>query len=106
VSDLEWELEDLLFVPSMEIERSEGLVQVMAEQAKEVLGKQPKLEGCGPWNDAWMLTSKDVPCIAGFGPDGGEGPEGEWVDLDSLKKVTQIYARVIVEYLGEKKLAK
>lgn len=104
VSDLKWELDDLLFVPSMEIERSDGLVQVMAEQAKEVLGKQPKLEGCGPWNDAWMLTSKDVPCIAGFGPDGGESPEGEWVDLESLKKVTEIYARAVIEYMGEKKV--
>lgn len=104
VSDLKWELKDLLFVPSMEIERSDGWVQVMAEQAKEVLGKAPKLEGCGPWNDAWMLTSKDVPCIAGFGPDGGEGEEGEWVDLESLKKVTQVYARAIVEFLGEKKV--
>ncbi|QHO63070.1 M20 family metallopeptidase [Candidatus Chazhemtobacterium aquaticus] len=104
LTDLEWDLEDLLFVPSMEIERSEGLVQVLAEQAKEVLGKQPKLEGCGPWNDAWMLTSRDVPCIAGFGPDGGEGAEGEWVDLESLRKVTEIYARTILEYLGERKV--
>lgn len=103
LTDVEWELEDLLFVPSMEIERGEGLVQVLAEQAREVLGRQPKLEGCGPWNDAWMLTSRDVPCIAGFGPDGGEGADGEWVELESLKKVTEIYARAVVEYLGERK---
>ncbi len=99
--DVKWEIEDLLFVPSMELDRSEPVVQALAAEAKEVLGVAPKLEGCGPWNEAWMLTSKDIPGVAGFGPDGGEEEmEGEWVDLESLKKVTEIYARLIVSWLG------
>jgi len=48
-----------------------------------------------------MLVTHDIPTISGFGPD-GDGSHGinEWVDLESLKKVTEIYALVIVDYLG------
>ena len=104
LSTVKWEVEDLLYVPSVEIERNEPIVQVLAASAREVLGKMPKIEGCGPWNDAWMLITKDVPCIAGFGPDGGEDGGAEWVDLESLRQVTAIYARTIMEYLGEVKV--
>lgn len=103
LSNVKWEIEDLLYVPSVEIEKNEPIVQMLFNQAKEVLGESPKVEGCGPWNDAWMLINKDIPCVAGFGPDGGEESGVEWVDLESLKKVTAIYARTIVEYLGEAK---
>jgi len=103
---VDWEIEDILFVPAMEVDKTDRWVKCLAEQASEVLGKKPKLEGCGPWNDAWMLTQTDTPCLAGFGPDGqenGEGEEGEeWVDLQSLKKVTEIYARWALMYLGKK----
>jgi acetylornithine deacetylase/succinyl-diaminopimelate desuccinylase-like protein len=55
-----------------------------------------------------MLTSlADTPCIAGFGPDGSEWTsvdEREWVDLASLQKVTEVYARTIWKYLGEIKV--
>lgn len=107
LEDVDWEIEDLLFVPAMEVDKTDRWVKSLHEQAVEVLEKKPKLEGCGPWNDAWMLTQTDTPCLAGFGPDGrvnGEGEEGEeWVDLDSLKKMTEIYARWILMYLGKRK---
>jgi acetylornithine deacetylase len=101
IPGLRYELEDLLFVPSVEIDRKEEIVELLFKNAKDVLGVAPKIEGSGPWNDAWMLVTHDMPTVSGFGPD-GEGYHGvnEWVDLDSLEKVTEIYARVIVEYLG------
>jgi acetylornithine deacetylase/succinyl-diaminopimelate desuccinylase-like protein len=105
MSDIVYELVDELYVPPMEIEKTNKLVQMLLEQASEVLGKKPRLEGCGPWNDAWMLTClADTPCIAGFGPDGSEWTsvdEREWVDLSSLKKVTEVYARTVWQYLGD-----
>lgn len=103
ITTIKWEIEDLLFVPSVEIERNEPIVQSLFNQSKEVLGMSPKVEGCGPWNESWMLVNKDIPCVAGFGPDGGEENGNEWVDLESLKKVTAIYARTIIDYLGEAK---
>jgi acetylornithine deacetylase len=101
IAGLRYELEDLLFVPSAEIDRKEEIVELLSQHAKGVLGSTPQIEGSGPWNDAWMLVTHDIPTVSGFGPD-GDGYHGvnEWVDLDSLKKVTEIYARVIVDYLG------
>ena len=89
----------------MEIDRANKLVQVLADQAMKVMGEKPRVEGCGPWNEAWMLTSlADTPCIAGFGPEGQEGTdpnEQEWVDIESLKRVTEVYAKMIYHYLGD-----
>lgn len=98
---VDFEIEDLLFVPSIEIDHREELVEVLRAEAKEVLGKTPVLRGVGPWNDAWMLVKRDIPTICGFGPDGG-GEHGaeEYVQLKSLKEVTEIYARTILSYLG------
>ena len=103
LSGVNWSLEDILYVPAMEVDKTDRWVKLLHEQAEKVLGKSPKLEGCGPWNDAWMLTQTDTPCLAGFGPDGqiDEG-QGEWVDLASLKQVTQIITRWILVYLGKK----
>lgn len=103
VPDLAYKIEDLLFVPAVEIDSRDDLVDILKAQVKEVLKETPKVRGVGPWNDAWMYITSDIPTIAGFGPDGGNVHQpDEWVGLDSLKKVTQVYARTIVEYLGER----
>lgn len=98
---LRYELDDLLFVPAVEIDRKEEIVEILNKHAKAVLNTAPKIEGSGPWNDAWMLVTHDIPTVSGFGPE-GDGYQGvnEWVDLASLQKVTEIYALVIMDYLG------
>jgi len=101
IAGIQYELDDLLFVPSVEIDRKEEIVELLVRHAKEVLSSTPKIEGSGPWCDAWMLVTHDIPTVSGFGPDGaGYHGVNEWIDLESLRKVTEIYARVIVEYLG------
>ncbi|MBI3954552.1 M20 family metallopeptidase [Candidatus Collierbacteria bacterium] len=104
VTDIKWEISDILYVPSMEVEKAERLVRILYDSACQVLEKKPKVEGCGPWNESWMLTCHGMPCIAGFGPEGmnnGEGETGdEWVSLLSVRQVTEIYALVIARYLG------
>lgn len=99
--DVIFEIEDLVYVPSVEIAKNEEIVEVLARHATIVLGRKPKIAGAGPWNDAWMLVTRDVPTIAGFGPDGDNAHAAdEYVELESLKQVTKIYCRTIVEYLG------
>lgn len=98
---IDFEIDDLLFVPAVEIETREEVVEALASQAEDVLKTQPRFRGVGPGNDAWMMIKRDIPTVAGFGPDGG-GNNGydEWVDLESLKKVTEIYARTAMVYLS------
>lgn len=94
------ELEDLLFVPSVEIDKKDEIVLTLGEEAEKVLGEKPDLEGMGSWNEAWMLKKRDIPTITSFGPEGKLIPgKREYVELDSLKDVTKIYARVIYRYL-------
>lgn len=96
-----YEIDDLAYVPSVEILKCEEIVETLYKNAVEVLGRKPRIAGAGPWNEAWMFVTRDVPTVAGFGPDGDHGQEAdEYVDLDSLKQVTKIYARTIIEYLG------
>ncbi len=102
--EIVYEITDLTYVPSVEIAKHEELVDLAVKNCIEVTGRKPKVLGAGPWNDAWMLISRGVPAICGFGPDGDNvHAADEYVDLKSLKQVTEIYARLIVDYLGIQK---
>jgi len=102
--DIKYSIEDVLFVPAVEIDSKEEVVVSLVSQAKAVLGEKPKVRGVGPWNCAWMYITKDIPAVGGFGPSGGNTHQpDEWVDLNSLKQVTEIYTRTVIDYLGVKK---
>lgn len=103
IPGVKFEVEDLLFVPAVEIDSKEEIVTCLAENAKTVLGNKPQIRGVGPWNDAWMYINSDIPAIGGFGPDGANPHQAdEWVSLPSLKDVTKIYVMTIIDYLGER----
>lgn len=96
-----YELIDLGYAPAVEIDPREPLVLSLQRTAKQVLGYTPETKVSGPGTDGWMMVKRDIPTIVGFGPDGGgEHGRGEWVDLESLRKVTEVYARFIYDYLG------
>jgi len=98
---IKYEIVDLAFVPAVEIDPREQIVEILQTEAAKVMGKKPETKGSGPGTDGWMLVKRDVPTIFGFGPDGGgEHGKGEWVDLESLKKVTEVYASTIAKYLS------
>jgi acetylornithine deacetylase/succinyl-diaminopimelate desuccinylase-like protein len=98
---IKYDLQDLLFVPAVEVDPKEEVVAVLAQAAKDVMGKEPETRGAGPGNDAHWYIKKDIPTVCGFGPDGGGGHgEPEWVDLESLKTVTQVYAKYILDMVG------
>lgn len=99
--NLNYEITDLMFVPAVEIDQHDPLVLSLQKVTKSVLGYVPEAKISGPGTDGWMLVKRDIPTIMGFGPDGGgEHGKGEWVDLESLQKITEVYARFIVDYLG------
>lgn len=96
-----YEIQDLMFVPAVEIDPHDPLVLTLQKTIKSVLGYLPEARVSGPGTDGWMMVKRDIPTIMGFGPDGGgEHGKGEWVDLESLQKITEVYARFIVDYLG------
>ena len=96
-----YEIQDLIYVPAVEIDPHDPMVLSLQKVAKTVLGYEPEARVSGPATDGWMMIKRDIPTIMGFGPDGGgEHGKGEWVDLESLQKITEVYARFIVDYLS------
>lgn len=96
-----YEIQDLIYVPAVEIDPHDPLVASLQRVVKAVLGYVPEAKVSGPATDGWMMVKRDIPTIMGFGPDGGgEHGKGEWVDLESLQKITEVYARFIADYLG------
>ncbi len=96
-----YEIIDLIYVPAVEIDSHDPMVLSLQKVAKTVLGREVEVRASGPATDGWMYVKRDIATIVGFGPDGGgEHGRGEWIDLESLQKVTEIYAKFIVDYLG------
>lgn len=97
-----FKLETIAKVWGVEIKPKEKIVQVLSKHVQAVLGKKPKLRGSGPSADAWFFIRQGIPAISGFGPDGGGvHSKDEWVDLESVKQVTEIFARTAISFLGK-----
>lgn len=98
---IRYDLQDLLFVPAVEIDSREEVVTGLLLAIKEVEGRDAEVRGAGPGNDAHFLIKRDIPTVCGYGPDGGgEHGASEWVDLASLKLVTKVYAKYILNMVG------
>ncbi len=94
-----YQLEELLFVPAAETAEHTAIVQLLAEAAQQITGTRPPLEGCGPACDGWMFITRGIPAICGYGAAcGGVHGADEWIDLESLRQLTSIYAHTIMAY--------
>ncbi len=83
-----------------EATRDAPAVRAVAEAAREALGREPAFTGEGPWMDAALLAAAGVDTVV-IGPAGG-GAHGqeEWVELESLERLTEILVRTAVGYCG------
>jgi succinyl-diaminopimelate desuccinylase len=94
-------LDDVLFVPAAETDPQAEIVQSLATALETITGVQPRLEGSGPACDGWMFITRGIPTVCGYGVAcGGVHGANEWVDLESLRSITEVYAHTIVTYLG------
>lgn len=100
-SGIRYELKTVAYVPSAEISRESEIVQTVAAAVADITGHQLRLEGGGPACDGWMFIARGIPAVCGYGVKNGgvHGPD-EWVDIASLRTVTNVYAQTIVQYLG------
>jgi len=49
-----------------------------------------------------MFVTRGIPSICGYGVAcGGVHGADEWIELASLRRLTEIYATTIVAYLGQ-----
>ena len=96
-----YRLDDLVSVPAVEIDPTSEIVQTLARTANDVAGRVQRLEGAGPACDGWMLIMRGIPTGCGYGVAcGGVHGADEWVSLESLRSITEVYALTILQYLG------
>lgn len=95
----DYQLDDLLAIPAVEISQQEEIVQVLAAAVETVTGNVPRLEGAGPACDGWMFITRGIPAICGYGVQcGGVHGADEWADLASLREVTEVHTQAIVRF--------
>ncbi len=100
-----YQLEDLLEVPAAETHPQAEVVQTLAAAVEAITGIQPRVEGSGPACDGWMFITRGIPTVCGYGVAyGGVHRADEWVDLESLRSTTEVYAHTILHYLENKSL--
>jgi succinyl-diaminopimelate desuccinylase len=97
-----YSLDDVLFIPAAETDPQAVIVQTLATAVETITGVRPRLEGSGPACDGWMFITRGIPTVCGYGVAcGGVHGADEWVDLQSLRKVTEVYAHTILDYCGD-----
>lgn len=98
----DYQLDDLIVVPAAETNPQAEIVRCLAASIEMITGTPPRLEGAGPACDGWMFISRGIPTVCGYGVTcGGVHGADEWVDLESLRWVTEVYAHTILRYCGE-----
>ena len=96
--NLEFKLEELLYIPAVYINKNEKIVDILYKAAKDILKKDFRLEGTGPWSDAHFFISKSISTVT-FGPDGkNTHSENEFVYIDSVINLSKFYIKVVLEF--------
>lgn len=98
-----YRLDYVLSVPTTETDPQAEIVQALTTAAETITGVRPRLEGSGPACDGWMFITRGIPTVCGYGVAcGGVHGADEWVDVASLRTVTEVYAHTIFDYCGAK----
>ena len=99
----DYRLDDLICIPAVETDQGAEIVQVLATVIQEVSGVKQRIEGAGPACDGWMFITRGIPTVCGYGAEcGGVHGADKWVDLKSVRSVTEMYAHTIMQYLKQK----
>ena len=95
-------LRPLLTRPAFEVPASAAISRAVFEAATDVLGRRPAEIGHTFWMDASLLAEAGVETVV-IGPHGaGAHADEEWVDLDSVVRLSEILARAAVAYCGSR----
>ncbi len=77
----------------------EKICQIIYNNAKEIIGKQPEFILTSGFNDSRFFREKGVPSV-NYGPSGGGmAAANEYVTVDSLVKCAKVHACSIFEFL-------
>lgn len=94
------EFETYVSVPGAQIDEKHELVKTIEMMHTKVMGTPP-VHGCVQWcSDASVMTRFGIETL-NYGPSSGErDPEGEKVAIETLTRITKIYALAAAEICG------
>ncbi len=97
---IKYKLTPIVYVPPAVVEPDESIVEILKGNSEEILKKEPRAEGSGPWSDMWMFTERKIPAV-NFGCDGGGAhSKNEYVEIKSVLDVTKIYSLTALDFLS------
>lgn len=81
-----------------EVSPEEPLVQALIAAARNTTGQELALRGEPFWTDAALMLEAGIPGLL-FGVDGGGAHAAtEWIELDSLQRVTSVLTQTTINY--------
>jgi len=82
-----YEIEIKNNLPAVLTNPKESIVKSAQKLTKEIYGSQVGLKGSGPANESYMLITKNIPTITGYGPIGnGFHSSNEHAEISSIEK--------------------
>jgi acetylornithine deacetylase len=82
----------------LETPRDAAILDLLLDEAGEVLGETPQIVGVPFWTDAALFAAAGIPTVV-FGPGGaGAHEETEWVNLDDVERTGEILLRTASEF--------
>ncbi|MFK0002708.1 ArgE/DapE family deacylase [Paenarthrobacter sp. NPDC090522] len=81
-----------------EVNPEETIVQALLSAARNTTGQELALRGEPFWTDAALMLEAGIPGLL-FGVDGGGAHAAtEWIELDSLHRVTSVLTQTTIDY--------
>lgn len=89
------------FLPGSEVAPDFPLLPLLAKEIKELCGDEPVMKGAPFACDAFMFNLHSPTPAVVLGPSGANAHAAdEYVEVDSLLRLTELYARIIVKWCG------
>lgn len=96
---LKMKIKEIFYAPPAVIDEKERIVTLLQKNAQKVLKFKPGLKVSGPMSDNNFMIDAGIPTV-NFGPDGENyHAENEFVYVESILKVAEIFAKTAIEYL-------
>lgn len=89
------------FLPGSQLPPDFPLLPVLTEEIRKVTGREPVMQGAPFACDAFMFNLYSGTPAVVLGPSGANAHAAdEYVEIDSLLRLTEVYARAIVRWCG------
>lgn len=97
--NLKYELEVMQFEQAYLTDPQNAFVKILQNNASETLGNKVPLAASGQGSVGNVISKLGIPIINAFGSAGGNAHmPNEWVDIDTVAPVFEIYKKAIIEY--------